>query len=183
VCGAGINCVGVAPDGRTARFPSLGRISGDWGGGHQLGEEALWWAVRGEDGRGPRTALQEAVSLHFGLPRVSDVTEALHFSRVPETRLTELTPLLFAVAEEGDDVAAIVAGVHARAGHDVPAHGRAEPAPRPRSPCRAAADAPRAAPAGRRPADRRRALAVRPRRRSRARSVSLPRRSAVNLGR
>ncbi|MFC9292271.1 BadF/BadG/BcrA/BcrD ATPase family protein, partial [Streptomyces sp. NPDC057052] len=33
VCGAGINCVGLRPDGRTARFPALGRISGDWGGG------------------------------------------------------------------------------------------------------------------------------------------------------
>ena len=33
VCGAGINCVGMRPDGRTARFPALGRVSGDWGGG------------------------------------------------------------------------------------------------------------------------------------------------------
>ena len=33
VCGAGINCVGVSPDGRHARFPALGTITGDWGGG------------------------------------------------------------------------------------------------------------------------------------------------------
>ena len=33
VCGAGINCVGVAPDGRHARFPALGWTTGDWGGG------------------------------------------------------------------------------------------------------------------------------------------------------
>ena len=32
VCGAGINCLGVAPDGRHARFPALGPITGDWGG-------------------------------------------------------------------------------------------------------------------------------------------------------
>src|SRR4029077_12312087 len=31
-CGAGINCVGIAPDGRHARFPALGAITGDWGG-------------------------------------------------------------------------------------------------------------------------------------------------------
>ena len=30
-CGAGINCVGVAPDGRHVRFPALGAITGDWG--------------------------------------------------------------------------------------------------------------------------------------------------------
>src|SRR5205085_2927296 len=34
VCGAGINCVGVSADGRHARFPALGAITGDWGGGY-----------------------------------------------------------------------------------------------------------------------------------------------------
>ena len=35
-CGAGINCVGIAPDGRTARFPALGELTGDWGGGRDV---------------------------------------------------------------------------------------------------------------------------------------------------
>ncbi|CAM5341335.1 hypothetical protein SHIRM173S_12097 [Streptomyces hirsutus] len=68
VCGAGINCVGMRPDGRTARFPALGRISGDWGGGWALAEEALWHAARAEDGRGPATALAGTLPAHFGLP-------------------------------------------------------------------------------------------------------------------
>jgi N-acetylglucosamine kinase-like BadF-type ATPase len=38
VCGAGINCVGVAPDGRHLRFPALGGITGDWGGGYDVGQ-------------------------------------------------------------------------------------------------------------------------------------------------
>jgi N-acetylglucosamine kinase-like BadF-type ATPase len=105
VCGAGINCVGVAPDGRQARFPSLGRISGDWGGGGDLGEEVLWWAVRSEDGRGPRTALERAAAAHFGLATVADLTEAVHFGRIPWQRLGELTPLLFRVAATGDPTA------------------------------------------------------------------------------
>src|SRR3954469_16684892 len=37
VCGAGINCVGVGPDGRHVRYPALGAISGDWGGGYDVG--------------------------------------------------------------------------------------------------------------------------------------------------
>ena len=57
VCGAGINCVGVAPDGRVTRYLALGTISGDWGGGSGLGLEVLWHAIRAEDGRGPQTAL------------------------------------------------------------------------------------------------------------------------------
>ncbi|GAA4601012.1 BadF/BadG/BcrA/BcrD ATPase family protein [Actinoallomurus liliacearum] len=105
VCGAGINCVGVAPDGRVARFPSIGRVTGDWGGGHHLGEEALWHGVRAEDGRGPRTALSAAVAAHFGRDSASEVGLAIHFGEVHEGRLGELSPVLFAVAADGDPVA------------------------------------------------------------------------------
>ncbi|WP_216205039.1 N-acetylglucosamine kinase [Amycolatopsis aidingensis] len=105
VCGAGINCVGVGADGRTHRFPALGRISGDWGGGMQLGEEALWWAVRAEDGRGPRTALLPAVLRHFGLASAREVVERRHFRQLPASAMHELCPLLFRVAAAGDAVA------------------------------------------------------------------------------
>ncbi|CAM5647329.1 hypothetical protein SRIMM317S_04654 [Streptomyces rimosus subsp. rimosus] len=40
VCGAGINCVGLGHDGRTARFPSIGRISGAGAVARHLAEEA-----------------------------------------------------------------------------------------------------------------------------------------------
>lgn len=105
VCGSGINCVGVGPDGRTARFPALGRLTGDWGGGHFLGEETLWWAVRAEDGRGPATALAQAVAAHFTLPTAHDVALAVHFGRLPNGRLGELCPILLAAALGGDPVA------------------------------------------------------------------------------
>jgi N-acetylglucosamine kinase-like BadF-type ATPase len=108
VCGAGINCVGVAADGRVHRFPALGRISGDWGGGFHLGEEALWWAVRCADGRGPHTALLPAVVEHFGARDISEVVERLHFEGLPRSVLHQLSPLLFRVAAAGDAVAARV---------------------------------------------------------------------------
>ncbi|MEU6509078.1 BadF/BadG/BcrA/BcrD ATPase family protein [Streptomyces sp. NPDC046942] len=110
VCGAGINCVGMRPDGRTARFPALGRISGDWGGGWGLAEEALWHAARAEDGRGGPTALARSLPGHFGLPTMYALIEALHLEQVDHDRRHELTPVLFATAAEGDPVArAIVA--------------------------------------------------------------------------
>ncbi|MFE0255242.1 N-acetylglucosamine kinase [Streptomyces sp. NPDC059010] len=105
VCGAGINCVGMRPDGRTARFPALGRISGDWGGGWGLAEEALWHAARAEDGRGVPTALSQALPGHFGLPTMYALIEALHLKDVPDARRHELTPVLFATATAGDPVA------------------------------------------------------------------------------
>ncbi|MEG3628690.1 N-acetylglucosamine kinase [Streptomyces poriticola] len=108
VCGAGINCVGMRPDGRTARFPALGRISGDWGGGSGLAEEALWHAARAEDGRGEPTALARALPAHFGLESVYALIEALHLGRITEDRRHELTPVLFAAAADGDPVAGAI---------------------------------------------------------------------------
>lgn len=105
VCGAGVNCAGIGPDGTRARFPALGRISGDWGGGHHLGEEALWHAIRGEDGRGPRTLLTEAVAGHFGRPSAEAVSLALHFGELEGDRLNELAPVLLTTAARGDAVA------------------------------------------------------------------------------
>ncbi|MFG2653931.1 N-acetylglucosamine kinase [Streptomyces sp. NPDC048425] len=105
VCGAGINCVGMLPDGRTARFPAIGKISGDWGGGGGLAEEALWYAARAEDGRGDATALMRSLPAHFGLPSMYALIEALHLERIPVQRRHELTPVLFATAADGDPVA------------------------------------------------------------------------------
>jgi N-acetylglucosamine kinase-like BadF-type ATPase len=108
VCGAGINCVGVSAAGDILRFPSVGVISGDWGGGATLGTEALFLAVRAEDGRGQPTALREASMQHFGTPSVVDVTAALHFGEMPRGRLHELVPVLLRVAALGDGPARAV---------------------------------------------------------------------------
>jgi N-acetylglucosamine kinase-like BadF-type ATPase len=105
VCGAGINCVGMRPDGRTARFPALGRVSGDWGGGWGLSEEALWHAARAEDGRGRPTALAHTLPAHFGLPSMYALIEALHLGDLEQSRRHELTPVLFATAADGDTAA------------------------------------------------------------------------------
>ncbi|MGW9437790.1 N-acetylglucosamine kinase [Streptomyces sp. NPDC055607] len=105
VCGAGINCVGMTPDGRTARFPAIGKISGDWGGGGGMADEALWCAARGEDGRGEPTGLSRALPAHFGLETMYALIEALHLGRIPMERRHELTPVLFRVSAAGDPVA------------------------------------------------------------------------------
>jgi N-acetylglucosamine kinase-like BadF-type ATPase len=103
-CGAGINCVGVAPDGRHARFPALGAITGDWGGGYDLGLAAVSAAARSEDGRGPRTSLERAVPAHFGLETPSQLAEAIHTGRLEQRRVIELAPLV--LSEAADDAVA-----------------------------------------------------------------------------
>ena len=104
-CGAGINCVAVAPDGRTTRYLAHGVLTGDWGGGEELGQQVMWNAMRAEDGRGPATALARAVAAHFGLPSVTDVAIAVHKGQLGDDDLLGLTSVLFAAAAAGDQVA------------------------------------------------------------------------------
>lgn len=106
VCGTGINAVATRADGTTARFPALGAISGDWGGGGGLGLQALWHAARSEDGRGPKSVLEGLVAESFGAHSVIEVIEGLHFGRIPNRAIAHLTPLLFQAARLGDPNAA-----------------------------------------------------------------------------
>ena len=104
-CGAGINCVGVSPTGRVARFPALGAITGDWGGGFDVGVAALSAAARSEDGRGPKTSLERSVPAHFGLESPLALGEEIHRGRTAMRRVVELAPIVFREAES-DAVAA-----------------------------------------------------------------------------
>lgn len=98
-CGAGINCVGVGPDGRHARFASLGSLSGEWGGADGVGAEALWMAARSEEARGEKTQLERLVPEHFGLSTPIELARAIHTGSVPGRRLGELAPIVFEAAE------------------------------------------------------------------------------------
>lgn len=105
ICGSGVNAIGVAPDGRVARFAGLGPISGDRGGGSGLGMEGLGAAVRAEDGRGPATSLERLVPAYFGLRHPVDVTKAIYLGRIAEERVGELAPVVAEAARAGDAVA------------------------------------------------------------------------------
>ncbi len=94
VCGTGINCAGIAADGREARFLSFGDVSGDWGGGPDIGMAALAAAVRANDGRGPKTELERLIPKYFELPDALAVARAFHLEELPMTRLAELAPVV-----------------------------------------------------------------------------------------
>jgi N-acetylglucosamine kinase-like BadF-type ATPase len=105
ICGRGINACAVAPNGRSARFDAVGGYSGDWGGGMGVGNAGLAAAVRGRDGRGPRTSLERLVPEHFGLRSPAALTRALYDERIEDTRLNEVAPIVFDAATDGDAVA------------------------------------------------------------------------------
>jgi len=113
VCGTGINCLGLGPgvpgsSPRRASFLSFGPVSGDWGGGRDIGLAALAAAVRAVDGRGPATLLEHAVPEHFGLADALEVARAVHLAEMPMVRLGELAPVVVALADEDAVAASIV---------------------------------------------------------------------------
>jgi N-acetylglucosamine kinase-like BadF-type ATPase len=105
VAGAGINAVGVDPDGRKARFLALGETTGDWGGGYAVGMAGLGAAVRAGDGRGPDTKLSTLVADHFGTAAAEDVALKIHQGSLDRSVVHGLAPVVFAAAMEGDPVA------------------------------------------------------------------------------
>lgn len=116
VCGAGINCVGLGRDGEIARFPAIGTITGDWGGGFDLSLTAMFHAARAEDGRGPGTMLSSMIARHFGFAAALEVSEAMHLGDIDQSRLHEIVPVLFDAANRGDVIAREIV---ARQAHEV----------------------------------------------------------------
>lgn len=103
VCGTGLNCAGVAPDGTSVRFPALAELSGDFApGGSWLGIRALGLALRADDGRGAPTLLSTRVPAHFELPDAPSVLTAVYTGQLNYTRLFELARVLLDTAAEGD---------------------------------------------------------------------------------
>ncbi len=112
VCGTGLNCAGVGPDGATVRFPALAELSGDFApGGSWLGIRALGLALRASDGRGPPTSLRARVPAQFELPDAEAVLAAVYTGELPYGRLFELAPVLLEAASEGDPPARDAADV------------------------------------------------------------------------
>jgi N-acetylglucosamine kinase-like BadF-type ATPase len=103
--GAGVNAVGVGPDGEVARFLSLGDYTGDWGGGHAVGIAGLGAAIRAGDGRGPDTKLRDLIAARFGRPDVEAVAVGVHRNELSYSELLTLSPLVFQCASDGDEVA------------------------------------------------------------------------------
>jgi N-acetylglucosamine kinase-like BadF-type ATPase len=103
VCGTGLNCAGVGPDGTSVRFPALAELSGDFApGGSWLGVRALGLALRATDGRGAPTLLSSRVPGHFGEPDAEAVLTGIYTGTIGYGRLFELARVLLDAAADGD---------------------------------------------------------------------------------
>jgi N-acetylglucosamine kinase-like BadF-type ATPase len=103
VCGTGLNCAGVGPDGSIVRFPALEELSGDFAaGGAWLGVRALGLALRAGDGRGEPTILRETVPARLGQPDAEAALTAVYTGAMSRDRLFALAQVLLDAAADGD---------------------------------------------------------------------------------
>lgn len=104
--GTGSMAWGKAADGREARAGGWGPLLGDEGSGYDIGRRGLVAVAFALDGRGPATALSEALPKALG---VSDLGACLallgDLPQPPRTAVAGLARTLMQVAADGDDVA------------------------------------------------------------------------------
>lgn len=101
--GTGENCIGRDRTGRTAQLTGSGPMFAEFGGSHSLVVKAVQ-AVSLEWGhRGPATALSREFVRLAGAKNVSDLLEGLTLGYYEA--YGDVAPLVFKVAEEGDEIA------------------------------------------------------------------------------
>lgn len=105
ICGSGFNAAARSPAGEEIVLPGLGFISGDWGGGGQLGHEMIRLVMRAWDGRGEKTLLTDLVLENLGLSSEEELLNSLYHEKISFRALLHLVPLLFKAAGAGDEVA------------------------------------------------------------------------------
>jgi N-acetylglucosamine kinase-like BadF-type ATPase len=106
LAGTGSLAYGVNAAGESALAGAWGYLLDDAGSGYWLGRQALEAIARAADGRGPQTALSDAVLGALGLSDAYALVPWLYDRAGPRTReVAALAPLVLAEAEAGDPVA------------------------------------------------------------------------------
>lgn len=107
LAGTGSLAYGVNEAGESALAGAWGYLLDDAGSGYWLGRQALKAVARAADGRGPGTALSDAVLSTLQLPDAYALVPWLYDRETRRTReVAALAPLVLSQAEAGDPVAA-----------------------------------------------------------------------------
>jgi len=91
--------------GKMARAGGWGHILGDEGSGYAIGVAALRAVMCAFDGRGPATALTEAVLAHWGVAAPPDLVGRVYREEVGAAEIAALARLVDTAAGAGDAVA------------------------------------------------------------------------------
>ena len=103
IAGTGSVILGIDDTGCRVRVGGWGPLYGDEGSAQHIAASALRAAARAHDGRGPATALLEALTQALGLP---DFRSSISILYGPNTKnIASLCPIVHQVAVAGDQVA------------------------------------------------------------------------------
>ena len=105
VCGTGTNCIGFNKKGDRLQVGGIGDLFGDAAGASYIGVTAFKRAVRGWEGRGPKTILYDMFCEEIGIDRLIDILDFFYRGERGIVKFSELTPLVFEAANKGDQVA------------------------------------------------------------------------------
>ncbi len=108
VAGTGTNTAIITPDGQEWAY---GYYASD-GGAADIAQDCIRALLRADDGRGPRTALTQAVLQKLGHPTTEALLRAIIAKEVEEGQILSLCPLVFEAANAGDEVAADIVVKH-----------------------------------------------------------------------
>jgi glucosamine kinase len=104
IAGTGSIALGRDRTGTTIRAGGWGHLIGDEGSGYDLGRQAIQAAARAADGRGPATALLDAILRQWELDRPLAMIPRV-YGAGDKAEIAALSMVVFAAAREGDPVA------------------------------------------------------------------------------
>lgn len=108
ISGTGAIGYGMDLNQRTYRSGGWGHIVGDEGSAYWIAMQGIRYALRGYDGRGPKTELYEAFKSELGVTSHQAFISMLYQVDFNKLKMASLSRVVAQVAERGDEVAQIV---------------------------------------------------------------------------
>ena len=108
LAGTGSSVLGISPAGERVKVGGWGPVFGDEGSAYRIGQSALRAAACDFDGRGPKTALTEAIVAALGLSKFEESVEAIYVKGMEPRDIALLSKTAYEVAQIGDEVARMI---------------------------------------------------------------------------
>jgi glucosamine kinase len=105
LAGTGSAILGIGADGARVKVGGWGPVYGDEGSAYRIGQMSLRAAAREYDGRGPATALKEALLDALGMGEFRETVSRVYVEGMEPREIAALSKVAYKCAEAGDEVA------------------------------------------------------------------------------
>jgi N-acetylglucosamine kinase-like BadF-type ATPase len=105
LAGTGSAILGIGANGKRVKVGGWGPVYGDEGAAYRIGQMSLRAAAREYDGRGPATALKEALLSALGLREFRETVSRVYVEGMETREIAALSSVAYEAAVAGDEVA------------------------------------------------------------------------------